>query len=492
MDRLFGCFGKRSKNYVVEADQRRQTHDSQRSGSVPDAPAAKKKGPKIPWWRRLFGRLRGKKFGKVAPAAEEETPQEQNNSPPDQVEQVTSTEDNNDPPAEPKTEIISTVKPVNFTSLGFPNPANFCYINSSLQSLLTLEDFVTAISSQEQVWSLLPEAELMRLFMDIKASHFSSDLTHKFILTIKFKEAASVWSPEFEDFEQKDAHEFLISVLDQIRSLGVELRVMAATMDMSYRCPVEDQLLFKMQKTRTCKSCGEESIRQEEFTNLSLDLLPEGGTVMGMLEDYQKEEKLEYRCECGGTTSGQRSAFVNLPKVLVLHLKRFKYTDNFELQKVHCPVFLCRDLVVSSQQGGCCLSLVSIISHVGSGTEEGHYISHGLDLDVGPIDSNDRWFTYNDAQVTETTGASVSGLNSAGLEVRGSTPGCDKVGMVSPCLIFYRSEMAHQHTHQRMDEDHLHQRKDEDHLQQRKDEDHLQERMDEDHLQQRKDEEPVR
>ncbi|XP_041815290.1 ubiquitin carboxyl-terminal hydrolase 37-like [Chelmon rostratus] len=427
MDQLFGCFGKRSKKYVVEADQRRQTHDSQKSGSVPDAPAAKKKGPKILWWRRLFGRLQGKKFGKVAPAAEEETPQEQSNSPPDQVEQVTSAEDNNDPPAEPMTDIqeiiitvesfsaeenndpeeetpqeqsnsppdqveqvtsteenndppaepktedqkiISTVKPVNFTSLGFPNPANFCYINSSLQSLLTLEDFVTAISSQEQVWSLLPEAELMRLFMDIKASHFSSDLTHKFILTIKFKEAASVWSPEFEDFEQKDAHEFLISVLDQIRSLGVELRVMAATMDMSYRCPVEDQLLFRMQKTRTCKSCGEESIRQEEFTNLSLDLLPEGGTVMGMLEDYQKEEKLEYRCECGGTTSGQRSAFVNLPKVLVLHLKRFEYTDNFELQKVHCPVFLCRDLVVSSQQGGCCLSLVSIISHVGSGPEE--------------------------------------------------------------------------------------------------------------------------
>ncbi len=44
----------------------------------------------------------------------------------------------------------------------FPNPAQICYLNSCLQSLLTLEDFVRAIACQEQVWSLNPEAALMR------------------------------------------------------------------------------------------------------------------------------------------------------------------------------------------------------------------------------------------------------------------------------------------------------------------------------------------
>ncbi|XP_076598529.1 ubiquitin carboxyl-terminal hydrolase 3-like [Chaetodon auriga] len=126
-----------------------------------------------------------------------------------------------------------------------------------------------------------------------------------------------------------------------------------------------------------------------------------------MLQDYQKEEELVYLCECGATTSSQRSSFVNLPKVLILHLKRFRFTEMYQFQKVHQPVALCRDLVISSNQGGGCYSLVSVISHHGSRTDSGHYISDGLDRNVGETDPNDRWFTYNDARVTETTGASA-------------------------------------------------------------------------------------
>ncbi len=37
----------------------------------------------------------------------------------------------------------------------------------------------------------------------------------------------------------------------------------------------------------------------------------------------------------------------------------------------------------------------------------GHYICDGVDPDVGQEDPTDRWFTYNDAEVTETSGASV-------------------------------------------------------------------------------------
>lgn len=37
----------------------------------------------------------------------------------------------------------------------------------------------------------------------------------------------------------------------------------------------------------------------------------------------------------------------------------------------------------------------------------GHYVSDGMDLDVEEEDLSDRWFTYNDAVVTKTTGHSV-------------------------------------------------------------------------------------
>lgn len=43
-----------------------------------------------------------------------------------------------------------------------PNPAQICYMNSCLQSLLTLEDFIKSISCQEPVWSTTPNAAVMR------------------------------------------------------------------------------------------------------------------------------------------------------------------------------------------------------------------------------------------------------------------------------------------------------------------------------------------
>lgn len=37
----------------------------------------------------------------------------------------------------------------------------------------------------------------------------------------------------------------------------------------------------------------------------------------------------------------------------------------------------------------------------------GHYICDGVDPDMGQEDPTDRWFTYNDAVVTETSGDCV-------------------------------------------------------------------------------------
>lgn len=51
----------------------------------------------------------------------------------------------------------------------------------------------------------------------------------------------------------QDAHEFLTSVLDQMRCLSPQLQMRAASMGRVYSCPVEDNMVFKIQKTRTCK-----------------------------------------------------------------------------------------------------------------------------------------------------------------------------------------------------------------------------------------------
>ncbi|XP_059212890.1 ubiquitin carboxyl-terminal hydrolase 37-like [Centropristis striata] len=290
------------------------------------------------------------------------------------------------------------------SSFGFPNIGMSCYMNSSLQSLLTLENFVRDISRQEEVWNSVPEARLLRSFMAIRDARASTDSKRR--LMCSFKEVVSVQAPEFRDGQQKDAHEFLTTVLDQMRSLSPVLQDIAAFNNRRYTCPVENHLVFKLENTRTCKRCGVESKRQEVFTNLSLDLVP-GGTVDDMLQEYLKEMELEYRCECGGKISGQRLAFETLPRVLILHLKRFRFTSNYQMVKVHDPVMLDRDLVVSSKLGGGCYSLVSSVSHLGTSGTSGHYICDGIHPDDCPDEPADHWLTYNDSEVTETTGAAV-------------------------------------------------------------------------------------
>ena len=58
----------------------------------------------------------------------------------------------------------------------------------------------------------------------------------------------------------------------------------------------------------------------------------------------------------------------------------------------------------------------------------GHYICDGVDPDVPQEDVIDRWFTYNDAKVTETSGALL----------------CDQRQRTS-YILFYKRQVRGQH-----------------------------------------------
>ncbi|CAK6974921.1 ubiquitin carboxyl-terminal hydrolase 37-like isoform X5 [Scomber scombrus] len=289
---------------------------------------------------------------------------------------------------------------------GFPNQGQTCYINSSLQSLITLKGFTCGIIEQVEVWSTAPEAELIRGFINIVSLHRSMDVQSKLNALQIFKIIISIRNPEFKDNNQKDAHEFITSFLDQFRSLAPVLKQKAAIAGKTYKCAVEDNFVFKMQNTRTCKGCGVKTCREEEFTNLSLNLVS-GASIQEMLQDYLREEELEFRCSCGAKRSGQQPTFKTLPKVLMLQVKRFQYTHYTQVQKLRHPVKLHKELMVTSGQGDGWYSLVSDISHLGMGAHQGHYVSDGIHPDVELDDPSDRWQVYNDRQVTEVQGDAV-------------------------------------------------------------------------------------
>ncbi|XP_074495529.1 ubiquitin carboxyl-terminal hydrolase 46-like isoform X2 [Sebastes fasciatus] len=289
---------------------------------------------------------------------------------------------------------------------GLPNIGQNCYMISTLQSLLTLEDFMGDISRMENIWSSAPKAQMIKRLMEIRDARTSTNGQIKIAALDSFKAAVSACAPEFGNNQQKDAHEFLTTVLDQVRSLAPLLKRKAAVLVRTYTCPVEHHMMFKMENIRTCKSCRSQSKRLEEFTSLSLDLVP-GGCVEEMLQK-SLETELEFKCKCGGKTSVLKSSFATLPKVLILHLKRFRFSPSYpyRLEKAGDPVKLLRDLVVSSKQGGGCYSLVNVIDHFGT-LKAGHYISESVHPEVCPDEFDDRWLTFNDLKVTETTGWSV-------------------------------------------------------------------------------------
>ncbi|KAM9732895.1 ubiquitin carboxyl-terminal hydrolase 37-like [Menidia menidia] len=285
---------------------------------------------------------------------------------------------------------------------GFPNPAQMCYMNSSIQSLLTLKDFVRDVSSQENMLRQCPEAVLARRFMEIVRCRYSEDALRKLLLLMRFKRVLSVQASEFKGPGCKDAHEFLSAVIGQIQRLASPTQTMAVSVGGNYTCPVSSSLTFQMQNTRTCKGCGAQSITVEDFCNLSLDIIPRG-SVQGMLQMYQKETQLEYSCKCGGNTSDHYSRFLTLPKYLMLHLKRFKFTKDLKILKLRDPINICDELMVNSVQDEGLYSLISVINHFGSTVNDGHYVSEGLHPDEVLDGRPERWLHYDDKDVFETS-----------------------------------------------------------------------------------------
>uniref|UniRef100_A0A3B5AFB2 USP domain-containing protein n=1 Tax=Stegastes partitus TaxID=144197 RepID=A0A3B5AFB2_9TELE len=183
------------------------------------------------------------------------------------------------------------------------------------------------------------------------------------------------FNSEFQDDSQKDAHEFLSCVLNMIQSLSFDLQMAAAVMGVTYTCPVDAHMSFKMLNIRTCKGCGCQSMTEEQYLNLSL--VP-ADSVSQSLQEYLKEGQLEFHCSCGVRESTKQLSFLTLPNVLIIQLIRFRFTSTFCLEKDSIPTELSRELVVNPEntiiQTGTRYSLVSIISHLGPTADSGHYI----------------------------------------------------------------------------------------------------------------------
>jgi ubiquitin C-terminal hydrolase len=82
-----------------------------------------------------------------------------------------------------------------------------------------------------------------------------------------------------------------------------------------------------------CLTCESVTSRDENFLDVQLDV-EQNCSITHCLSRFSKVERLtgtnKFSCECCGALqeAEKRMKFKNLPKILVLHLKRFKYLEN--------------------------------------------------------------------------------------------------------------------------------------------------------------------
>ncbi|PTU18433.1 hypothetical protein P175DRAFT_0495814 [Aspergillus ochraceoroseus IBT 24754] len=152
-----------------------------------------------------------------------------------------------------------------------------------------------------------------------------------------------------------------------------------------------------------CLTCENVSQRDEVFLDLSVDL-EQHSSVTSCLRKFSAEEMLcernKFHCDnCGGLQEAEkRMKIKRLPRILALHLKRFKYTEDLQrLQKLfhrvvypyHLRLFNTTD---DAQDPDRLYELYAVVVHIGGGPYHGHYIAIIKTQDRG-------WLLFDDEMV---------------------------------------------------------------------------------------------
>ncbi|POR36691.1 Putative ubiquitin carboxyl-terminal hydrolase creB [Tolypocladium paradoxum] len=179
-----------------------------------------------------------------------------------------------------------------------------------------------------------------------------------------------------------------------------------------------------------CLTCETASQRDETFLDLSIDL-EEHSSVTSCLRKFSAEEMLcernKFHCDhCGGLQEAEKRMKVKrLPKVLTLHLKRFKYTEDYSrLQKLfhrvvypyHLRMFNTTD---DAEDPDRLYELYAVVVHIGGNAYHGHYVSIIKTKDRG-------WVLFDDEMVEPVDKHFVRNFFG------------DKPGMATAYVLFYQ------------------------------------------------------
>lgn len=234
----------------------------------------------------------------------------------------------------------------------FSNLGNTCYINSVLHAFIYHS-----------------ENELFKQIRSLIVIDHDSELeTTVYNLTDFIKIFTSKF-PHFYRFQQHDAHEFVMSLIE-------------LTDDKSFI----GNTVMKIQ----CDSCKNTNNVNEEFSSIDLSVpdSKEPVSIFDLFENYLGSEVIkEYFCDsCNNNVIGNKKVFLwKLPKKLIIVLKRYSCCGEKIRTHVEYPETL--KIRESSSNEVINYTLTCVVNHIG-GIHDGHYNSF--------VKLNDKWYFMDD------------------------------------------------------------------------------------------------
>lgn len=317
---------------------------------------------------------------------------------------------------------------------GLNNIGNTCFFNSIMQAFINTPEIIGHILSKsyaEHLNKSKPEHLLVEEFHNLmskyhseKGGSFSPNVFHEY-LNVLARET---------DFDlnigiQNDVGEFLSFIINSlhngisfpIKSIirgevktkidKIELEAAKAWSDhfKDDFSPLIPLFYGQFISTVRCTRCGNENIRAEPVSCLSLEIPrianPQDEiTLDNCLDSFTNEERLtgenRYSCEkCNMKTNAVKSmAYWHLPKIMVIQIKRFRYTASGHQTKINNVINFPLELsmykycISGDRHNKSLYELFGVMNHIG-GTGGGHYYAYVKNY-------RGEWNEYNDSRVS--------------------------------------------------------------------------------------------
>ncbi|XP_037946609.1 ubiquitin carboxyl-terminal hydrolase 46 [Teleopsis dalmanni] len=360
-------------------------------------------------------------------------------------------------------EIGSDLFPPNEHYFGLVNFGNTCYSNSVLQALYFCKPFREKVL-EYKAKNKRPKETLLSCLADLFYNIATQKKKVGSIAPKKFIARLRKEKEEFDNYMQQDAHEFLNFLINHINEIILAERnnnktIVSANGTTSKSSStsststststsnstsngtctnssgslngVGEQATTPIQLTNAanteptwvheifqgtltsetrCLNCETVSSKDEHFFDLQVDV-DQNTSITHCLRCFSNTETLcsdnKFKCDncCSYQEAQKRMRVKKLPMILALHLKRFKYMEQFNrhIKVSHRVVFPLELRLFNTSDDAVnpdrLYDLMAVVIHCGSGPNRGHYISivksHGL------------WLLFDDDMVDKIEASTI-------------------------------------------------------------------------------------